>query len=213
MRIVMHGHSCFEFADSKLTVVVDPHDGKSIGIKAPNASADVVLMTHTHYDHSAARVIRGNHTDIMAQNGEFDVKGLHVIGLPTFHDHHNGEQRGPNTMYLFSMDGISICHCGDLGCIPSQEILDRIRGVDMLFVPVGETFTLPLEEVKEFIGKVNPRIVIPMHYRVGGLSIPLTPLDDFLNLIPEEAVEYMGNEIDLLPEDFSGIKECWIFTR
>ena len=83
----------------------------------------------------------------------------------------------------------------------------------MLFVPVGENITMSVDEVKEFIRLVNPRIVVPMHYRVGGLSIPLTPLDSFLALVPEEAVEYVGNEIDLLPEDFSDIKECWIFTR
>ncbi len=213
MRVVTHGHSCFEYSNSKLTVVIDPHDGKSIGIKAPTASADVVLMTHPHYDHSAARVIRGNHTDVMSRNGEFDVKGLHVTGIPTFHDSHGGEERGDNTMYLFEMDGISICHCGDLGAIPSDDALRLIKGVDMLFVPVGEVMTMPLDQVRRFIELVNPRIIVPMHYRIGGLSLPLSPLDDFLAMIPDEAVEYMGSEVDLLPEDFSDNKECWIFNR
>jgi len=213
MRVVTHGHSCFEYSNSKLTVVIDPHDGKSIGIKAPTASADVVLMTHPHYDHSAARVIRGNHTDVMSRNGEFDVKGLHVTGIPTFHDSHGGEEKGGNTMYLFEMDGISICHCGDLGAIPSDDALRLIKGVDMLFVPVGEVMTMPLDQVRRFIELVNPRIIVPMHYRIGGLSLPLSPLDDFLAMIPDEAVEYMGSEVDLLPEDFSDNKECWIFNR
>ncbi len=214
MRIVYHGHSCFEFADSSITVVIDPHDGKSIGIKGPtNVSADVVLMTHSHYDHCAARVIRGDHADIMAQNGEFEVKGFNVTGLPTFHDPNNGEDRGMNTMYLFEMDGLSICHCGDLGCIPDEEVISMICGVDLLFVPVGEVFTMPLPEVKKFLELVNPNVIVPMHYRVGGLSIPLTPLDNFLDIIPEEAVDYIGNEMDVLPDDLSEIKECWVFNR
>ncbi len=213
MRIVYHGHACVEFGDSRLTVVIDPHDGKSIGIKAPNAHADVVLMTHDHYDHCAARVIQGTHTDIMAQEGEFEVKGLRVEGIRTYHDHNNGEDRGINTIYLFEMDGLRICHCGDLGCIPSDEIVSRLRGVDIIFIPVGEVFTMPLPEVRQFLERVNPNIIIPIHYRVGGLSIPLSPLDDFLDLIPDEAVEYIGNEIDLLPDDLSDIKECWVFSR
>lgn len=116
-------------------------------------------------------------------------------------------------MYLFEMDGISICHCGDLGAIPSDDALRLIKGVDMLFVPVGEVMTMPLDQVRRFIELVNPRIIVPMHYRIGGLSLPLSPLDDFLAMIPDEAVEYMGSEVDLLPEDFSDNKECWIFNR
>ncbi|MDO5853996.1 MAG: MBL fold metallo-hydrolase [Thermoplasmata archaeon] len=212
MRIVQHGHSCFEFADSGLTVVVDPHDGKSIGIKTPVVTADAVLMTHDHYDHCAARIVRGNHEDVMARDGEFEVKGLKVRGLPTFHDAKRGEERGRNTMYLFSMDGLSICHCGDLGAMPDDDVIAAIRGVDLLFVPVGEIFTMHLAEVREFIERVNPHIIVPMHYRVGGLSIPLTPLDDFLSMIPEDAVAYVGNEVDLMPEDLPEIKECWVFT-
>ncbi len=213
MRIVYHGHACFEFVDSRISVVIDPHDGKSIGIKAPNASADIVLMTHNHYDHCASRVIRGNHTDVMSQNDDFEVNGFHVTGLSTYHDHNNGEDRGMNTMYIFEMDGLRLCHCGDLGCVPSDDIIEMIRGIDIIFVPVGEVFTMTIQEARSFIERVNPTVVIPMHYRVGGLSIPLSPLDDFLDMIPDEAVEYVGNEIDVIKDDLSEIKECWVFSR
>lgn len=213
MIVRWHGHSCFEFQDSQRTVVIDPHDGRSIGIKAPNATADIVLMTHNHYDHNAARVIKGDHTDVMARNGLFDVKGFQAEGIPTFHDDSGGTLRGLNTMYLFEMEGMSFCHCGDLGCIPDEEALSKIRGVDFLFVPVGEVFTMPLPEVKRFIELVNPNITVPMHYRVGGLSIPVTPLDPFLEMIPEEAVDYIGNEVDFSEEDIGEVKECWVFDR
>lgn len=213
MRIVHHGHSCFEFADSRITVVIDPHDGKSIGIRPPTASADVVLMTHGHYDHASARSIRGDHTDIMCREGEFEVKGLRVEGIPTFHDHRNGEDRGINMMYRFEMDGLTFCHCGDLGCVPGPDVIGRIEGIDFLFVPVGEVITMTIPEIRTFLELVNPNVIVPMHYRVGGLSLPLSPLDDFLGILPEETVEYMGNEIDILPDDMSDMKECWVFSR
>ena len=212
MRIRWHGHSCFEIEDSDLTVVIDPHDGKSIGIKAPAASADIVLMTHNHYDHNAARVIQGNHTDVMARDGKFTVKGLDIEGFTVAHDYDDGTVRGMNTMYLFEMEGMRICHCGDLGCIPGDDVIEKIKGVDFLMVPTGEVFTMCMADVRRFIELVNPNVIIPMHYRVGGLSIPVTPLDEFLEMIPEEAVDYIGNEIDVFKEDLQ-LKECWVFDR
>ena len=213
MRIRWHGHACFEFEDSERTVVLDPHDGRSIGIKPPVASADVVLMTHNHYDHNAVRSISGKHTDVLSRNGLFDVKGFTVEGLHTYHDTTHGSERGENTMYLFEMDGISVCHCGDLGAMPDEDVLSKIRGVDILLVPTGEVFTMVLSEVRRFVEEVNPSIVIPMHYRVGGLSIPISPLDDFLELIPEDNIDYVGNEIDVYIDDITDVKACWVFDR
>lgn len=213
MRIRWHGHACFEFEDSERTVVLDPHDGRSIGIKPPVASADVVLMTHNHYDHNAVRSISGKHTDVLSRNGLFDVKGFTVEGLHTYHDTTHGSERGENTMYLFEMDGISVCHCGDLGAMPDEGVLSKIRGVDILLVPTGEVFTMVLSEVRRFVEEVNPSIVIPMHYRVGGLSIPISPLDDFLELIPEDNIDYVGNEIDVYIDDITDLKACWVFDR
>lgn len=213
MQIRWHGHSCFEFSDGELTVVIDPHDGRSIGIKPPVANADVVLISHNHYDHNASRVIKGGFEPILSRNGLFNVKGMDFEGLPTFHDTSQGQCRGCNTMYLFEMDGIRICHCGDLGCIPDEDVLSRLRDIDILMVPTGEVFTMVMSDVKRFIELVNPTIVVPMHYRVGGLSIPISPLDDFLNMIPEEAIDYIGNVIDITPEDLTENKECWVFDR
>ena len=125
MRVRWHGHACFEFGNSEHTVVIDPHDGKSLGIKPPAATADVVLMTHSHYDHKAAWVIGGNHKDFLSVNGPFEFENLSFRGFSTFHDEKSGRERGLNTMYSFVMDNISVCHCGDLGCIPEPEIISR----------------------------------------------------------------------------------------
>ena len=214
MRIRWHGHSCFEFSNGDTTIVVDPHDGRSLGIKPPTASANVVLMTHDHYDHNASRVIKGEHQDIKGFLGEIEVKGgIKVYGLPSFHDYSNGSERGLNSIYLFEMEGISICHCGDLGCIPSEEVLEKIRGVDFLFIPVGEVYTMELPDVRRFIELVNPRIIVPMHYLVGGLSFRLTPLDSFLEIIPDEYVDFIGNELEIYKGDLPETKECWVFDH
>jgi len=214
MRIRWHGHSCFEFSNGEVTIIVDPHDGRSLGIKPPTASADVVLMTHDHYDHNASRVIKGEHQDFKGFLGETVVKGgIKICGLPSFHDYSNGSERGLNSIYYFSIDGISICHCGDLGCIPSEEVLEKIRGVDFLFLPVGEVYTMELSDVKRFIELVNPRIVVPMHYLVGGLSFRLSPLDLFLDMMPDEFVDFIGNELEIYSADLPKTKECWVFDH
>jgi L-ascorbate metabolism protein UlaG (beta-lactamase superfamily) len=213
MRIRWHGHSCFEFEDSRNRVVIDPHDGKSIGIKPPSVTADIVLMSHDHYDHNVARIVKGIHKDFLGRTGRFSVNGLEIEGLPAFHDEEGGAARGQDTMYMFKMDGMRVCHCGDLGCIPSPEVIEKIRGVDFLFVPVGEVFTLPLPKVKELIELVNPTVVVPMHYRVGGLTIPVSNIDGFLEMIPQDAVDYIGNEIEVSREDIGENKECWVFER
>ncbi len=213
MRVRWHGHACFEFGNSEHTVVIDPHDGKSLGIKPPAATADVVLMTHSHYDHKAAWVIGGNHKDFLSVNGPFEFGNLSFRGFSTFHDEKSGRERGLNTMYSFVMDNISVCHCGDLGCIPEPEIISQIKGTDILFIPVGEVYTMSMQNVRRFIELINPNIIVPMHYRVGGLTLPIGTIDAFLEMIPEKYVDYVGNEIDITREDLTEMKECWIFER
>lgn len=214
MLIRWHGHSCFEFGCSRGSIVIDPHDGKSIGIKAPTpASASVVLMTHDHYDHNVSRIVSGDHKDFKGKLGKFKAGPFDVEGFPSFHDDERGAKRGPNTLYLFEMDGIRICHSGDLGAIPDDKVINKIRNVDILFVPVGANYTMELPEVKDFINKVDPRVIVPMHYRVFGLCIAILPLDDFLQMVPFENVDYVGNEIDLSHDELPEHSECWVFDR
>ena len=153
MYIRWHGYSCFEFADDKNNVVFDPHDGKSIGVFPPKVSAKLALCTHNTFDRNAFRVVGGKHKDVVCERGEFEENGFEYIGLPSFSDDRLGEQRGANTIYLFSMDGISVAICGCLGDIPIDWVMERIRGVDLLFVPVGEYWTMPIYKVNEFISK------------------------------------------------------------
>lgn len=213
MRIRWHGHSCFEISDGSTTVVTDPHDGKSIGIKPPSASADIVLISHGHYDHCASRSVNGNFKTFQSKNGRFECRGIQFTGIETFHDGSGGALRGMNTMYKFQMDGISVCHCGDLGAVLPARCIASIAGVDILFVPIGGVYTMENPEIEEFIRAVGPRVTVPMHYRVGGLTIPVRDVDSFLDIVSHESVRYVGNCVDVTNDELSDYKECWVFDR
>ncbi len=210
MRITWHGHSCFEIKNT-MNLVIDPHDGKSIGIKPPVVKADIVLVTHEHFDHNCVRIVKGDPA-VVREPGEHMVKGIRITGMPTFHDHESGSKRGRNIIYTFMFDGIRICHCGDLGHMLSKEQFRAIGPVDVLFVPVGGTFTLDLEEVKELISCIQPSIVVPMHYRWGSLSISVQTIEPFLEGIPEEQVLGVGNEVELVKEELPPGTEYWVFS-
>lgn len=213
MQITWYGHSCFLLQNGQTKIVIDPHDGASIGLRVPDTSADIVLMSHDHYDHNGSAFIQGDHEDHKFHNGCFTSHGIDFLGLDTYHDHHQGSKRGHNTIYRFELDGISICHCGDLGCIPSDDVLDEIKGVDILLIPIGGYYTMELEEVMRLIDIIDPIVVIPMHYRIGGLKIDeISDLDPFLKSVPNRVIEKVGKTIDIDKDEMPDKKECWVFN-
>lgn len=213
MRIRWHGHACFEVAGSSV-VVTDPHDGKSIGIKPPRASADVVLISHDHFDHNCARMVKGSDTAVIDQPIMTVEKGVRVEGVEAFHDDQEGAKRGTVNLYRFEMDGFSFCHLGDLGHALDDAQKDRLHRVDFLFVPVGDVFTIGPETARKVIEQVEPRIAIPMHYRTAGLSLSIRPLQDFLDVMGDTPVSRVGNEIDFSGEDLHDAKtEIWVFSE
>jgi L-ascorbate metabolism protein UlaG (beta-lactamase superfamily) len=183
-----------------------------LGIRPPSASADIVLMSHDHSDHNSFRTIRGSHKDVFAFVGKFEFNGHEFLGLETYHDDAGGTKRGKNVMYTFTLEGISICHCGDLGDVPSDDIIEQIAGIDILMVPVGGVYTMDLFDLIRFIRRVGPRIVIPMHYRVGGLSIPINAIDPFIGSADHD-VDHVGNEIDFSADELPDETTIWVFSR
>lgn len=212
MQIRWFGHSCFEFRDSDNIVLIDPHDGKSIGIKPPVSNANIVLITHNLYDHNATRVVKLEHLTVRSEEGTMDLNGLKVTGFPCPCE----EGTSPdctNKIYKFTMNGISICHCGDLENIPSDDVMEKLKGTDLLFVPAGEVNTIPLPKLKEFVSIADPKILIPMHYRVGGLTVPLKNIDGFIDCFAadDSSLIYVGNEIELEPEDIQEFRGICVF--
>lgn len=210
MRIVWHGHSCFEIGDTA-TIVTDPHDGKSIGIKAPVVKADIVLVSHDHFDHNSVRVVKGDYVTVN-QAGYREVGGVEIEGIETYHDDEGGAKRGMNVLYKFDMNGITYCHCGDLGHILDEEQIDYLGDVDVVFIPVGGVFTIDGERARKVVSDINPSIAIPMHFRLGGLSLSVQTVENFLDRLPFDRILRVGNEVQIYPEDLPSKTEYWVFS-
>ncbi|MFX0068032.1 MAG: MBL fold metallo-hydrolase [Promethearchaeota archaeon] len=175
------GHACFEIRN-KITIVTDPHDGEGIGLKPPQSEADLVLISHEHHDHKdgASLVAKHNAEVMLSYVGQKIVQEIPVKGIKTYHDPTSGSQRGGNSVYVFEVDEISFCHLGDLGEILTEKQLNEIGHVDVLIIPVGGTYTLDADEATEVANMISPRIIIPMHYKIPGLSLPIAGVDGFL---------------------------------
>ncbi|WGI17395.1 MBL fold metallo-hydrolase [Methanonatronarchaeum sp. AMET-Sl] len=177
MEIKWWGHACFEIKNQS-TVVTDPHDGKSIGLKPPSPKADLILVSHDHYDHNAVSTVKGEPVTI-SSIGNSTARGIKINGIQTYHDKSQGGQRGKNLIYKFKLDNKTICHLGDLGHIPNQKTIKKIGNIDILFIPVGGNFTINAEEAKQIINLIKPKIAIPMHYKIPGITIPIDGIDKF----------------------------------
>lgn len=211
LQIRWHGHSCFEITND-VTVMTDPHDGKSIGIPAPNVFADIILVSHNHYDHnSGIKTIEKEGSKVVTDERKKTIGSVEIKGIASFHDDSKGMKRGKNIIYKFTVDDITFCHLGDLGHELDSETLEQIGAVDILFVPVGGTFTLDAAHAWKTIQAIQPKIVIPMHYKISGLSIPLAGVDSFLDQ-SQIHVARVGNEIDIEKDDIPQEQEVWVFT-
>ena len=213
IRVRWHGHSCFEVASDEVTVVTDPHDGKSIGIRPPKVRADVVLVSHDHFDHAAVRVVeRPGSSRILVDPTTDAMNGLKVRGVVTYHDTSEGESRGGNIAFVFELEGVTFCHLGDLGHLLTPAQVERIGPVDVLFVPVGGVFTIDAKGAWEVVGLLRPDIVVPMHYRVGGLSLSINDITPFLEGADPDCVIKVGNEIEFSKADLEDEQLVWIFA-
>lgn len=205
--IITHiGHSCFKIQDKigadGITLVTDPYDQK-IGLKEPNFEADIVTVSHDHYDHNNTKALKGN-PHIINMAGEYDIKGISIAGVESYHDNEKGKKRGQNIIYRFEVDGISITHLGDLCHTLENKQLEVLVGTDILLIPVGGKYTLDAKKAVEIISQIEPRIIIPMHYKSKGVKIDIDEIDKFINEIgikPTEEERLKINKKDLPSED------------
>jgi len=163
MQINYLGHSCFKIKSKDSVVITDPFD-KYVGFSMPKTEANVVTISHDHKDHNCLKNIEGKPFVIQAP-GEYEIAGVSVFGITTFHDKSKGDERGKNTIYVIRMEEISLCHLGDLGHMLSDRQLEEVNGVDVLFIPVGGKHTIGPKQAVEVVKQVEPKIIIPMHYR------------------------------------------------
>lgn len=173
MEIKYLGHSSFFIKTKTAKIVTDPYDPGMVGLKFPKTEADIVTISHGHKDHNQFKNvsgINGVNPLMIDMPGEFEKMGIRIFGFQTFHDKTNGSERGENIMYKFESEGMSLLHCGDLGMIPEESFLETIGEVDVLLVPVGGFYTIDSDEAVSLVKKIEPSIVIPMHYKTEKSS-------------------------------------------
>lgn len=182
MEIKYLGHSSFLIKTKDAKLVTDPFDS-SIGMNFPKVEADVVTVSHHHPDHDNIKGITGDPL-VIDWPGEFEKKGIRIFGYKWYHDDKKGAERGENILYKIESEDISLLHCGDIGAIPTDEFLEEVGDIDIMFVPVGGFYTIDAPTALQLIKKVDPSIVIPMHYNHDKLDQKtfekLTPLATFL---------------------------------
>ena len=179
MVITWYGQSCFKIQSGELVLAIDPFD-KEIGLTPPRFRGNLVLITHAHFDHSNASTIAGE-PFIISGPGEYEVAGTYIRGIETFHDSVKGKERGKNTIYLIEVEDIRILHLGDFGeDAMRDETRDFVGEVDILMIPVGGTYTIDSEAAAKVVTQLEPKIVIPMHYKLPGVRADLAPVDTFL---------------------------------
>lgn len=191
MYITWYGQSCFKIQAKSLfqevVLICDPFEPK-IGLKLPKIKADIVTISHAHFDHNFLGKIEGRNLNekpfVIAGPGEYEIKNTLIYGIPSWHDNEQGSKRGENTIYLIETEGISLAHLGDLGQKElSQTQLEQLEKVDVLMIPVGGVYTIDAKQATVIISQIEPRIVIPMHYKIQGLNIKLETIDKFLKEI------------------------------
>jgi L-ascorbate metabolism protein UlaG (beta-lactamase superfamily) len=207
-KIYWAGQSCFQISfsnsrDHSADIVIDPYD-ESIGLKLPNLSADIVLVTHDHHDHNNVKGVKGT-PFIINGSGEYEVKEVFIHGIPSFHDDKEGKERGQNTIYIIEAEDLRFCHLGDL--VQKQltdEQLEKIDTVDVLMIPVGGNFTISSAEAQKVISQIEPKIVIPMHYNLPKLKMNLDDVAKFLKTMGKNSVvpqDKFAVKTSTLPKD------------
>ncbi|MCX6806720.1 MAG: MBL fold metallo-hydrolase [Candidatus Berkelbacteria bacterium] len=206
MEITWFGQACFSIKSREARIVTDPFNDK-YGLKVPKGlKADIVTVSHEHFDHNNVAIVetatQGQKPFIVRGPGEYEANGIEIVGVPSFHDNSQGQERGTNTIYVFKLEEMGVCHLGDLGHTLSDEELEKLNQVNILLIPVGGIYTLNAEKAAEVINQIEPEIVIPMHYQIEGLVLknPIDPVDKFLKEvgaegIPQEVLKISRNEL------------------
>lgn len=195
MDIISLGHASFKLRGKTASVVTDPFSGVTVGIPFPKAiTSDIVTVSHGHDDHNAISVVDGS-PFVISGPGEYEIKGVGIVGIGVYHDDVKGADRGKNTIYRIEIDGISLVHLGDLGHELSASEVDSLDGVDVLFVPTGGVYTIGPTQAAKVVHDIEPTFVIPMHYNRSGLEQKM-----FAGLVGVDAFLKEMGKADIAPQ-------------
>jgi len=166
--------------DSGVKIITDPYDtGNGLSYDKINESADIVTVSHEHFDHNNVAAVQGN-PQALRLGKPIDIKGVKFHSVASLHDDAGGKERGDNTIFCFEVDGVKLCHLGDLGHLPTDEQFSEIGPVDVLLAPVGGIYTVNAKVSTEIAARLKPKVIIPMHYRDGRCNFPISEVGEFL---------------------------------
>lgn len=179
MNIYWLGHSCFLIKTNLgKRILLDPFDF-DIGYKPYRGDIDLVTISHMHFDHNCTKYIKDK-TKILKELVNYENTFCKVKSFFSFHDNCFGLKRDRNFIFKITCDNLNLCHLGDLGHMLSEKQIEQLGNIDILFVPVGEEFTISIDDLKKLINKINPKYIIPMHYKTTKLNFQLNTIDKFL---------------------------------
>ena len=208
MDVLYLGHSSFRLTNRKVSVVCDPFDPVVVGLKFPKVSATIVTISHDHKDHNnttTPKTLSGGKPMVFKDPGEYEVCGVVVTGISSFHDNSEGSERGKNTIFHLMFDGLNIVHLGDLGQSKlTEEQVSQIGQTDILLIPVGGVYTIDSKQAANIVSQLEPKIIIPMHFKIEGLKFELAGVEGFLKEMGAEGVivqPKLSITKDKLPEE------------
>ena len=204
-----YGQACFRVKGKNATVVFDPYESNFTGLGNLKLDANIVCISHDHNDHNNAAVVAPAEDEqapfVISGPGEYEKVGVNIVGIKSFHDDNEGAQRGLNTIYQATIDEINIVHLGDLGQKKlSQEQVEELSSCDVLLIPVGSIYTISGKDAGNIIAQIEPKIIIPMHYKIDGLKFDLDTVDTFLSSMGKEKLESVPKlsvSFERLPEE------------
>ena len=190
----------------------DPYS-EEVGYSMPKVRADAATVSHGHFDHDAVANVEGNPV-VIAKESSYDLPGVEITSIKSFHDECRGKKRGENVIFKFRMDGIDVCHLGDLGEKCSSDLIETLLPVDVLLIPVGGTYTIDAEMAKEYVDRIMPDIVIPMHYRTRDCKLDIDRVEEFTGLFDGDSVEESEKcGIELSRKDLTGETRIIVLKR
>ncbi len=207
MKIKWRGHSCFELiSDSGTVVLTDPFD-ESVGLPVERGiKADVVTVSHNHGDHNFLEIVKEGFL-LVNEEGETTFGNTEIKGIRCFHDDCEGKKRGENIIFLITLDGVVICHMGDVGEKPEPFLIEKIGKVDVLLIPVGGFYTVEPSVAKEYVDLIKPKKVIPMHYKTRKCRYDIKEAGVFLDICKDYNAVYTGsNEVSFTAESLKNSK-------
>lgn len=208
VEVTWYGQAMFTISGGGVTVAIDPVPPE-VGYRYHPVDADVVLVTHGHFDHGYLEGVRGD-PQVVSTGGPVSAGGLDVVGYPAFHDESEGAQRGPMVLFSWEQAGLKLAHLGDLGDRPADDVMESLAGLDVVMIPVGGVFTIDGKEAALLSAELAPAVVLPMHYGTPDCVIELHPVDDFTRSFAGEVRRVPDRPVVISCGSLPAETEAWV---